>query len=173
MFTENNRVIVANRGRQQALCIGGICWRHHFDTRNGGEQRIKNLRVLRARSGAGTDHRSDHHRCSCLTAKHITKLRNLIQDLIEADAQKIDKHELCYRTQPCQRRATRRTYNGRLSNRGVDNTPHAIFLRQPLSNPVNATLITGNVLSHDNDTIISGHFLMQRLINGLSDRHLH
>ena len=173
MFTENDGVIVANRSRQQPFCISGVRRRYDLDTGNRSEQRIKNLRMLRTRSGAGTDHCSDHHGRSCLTAKHVTKLRYLIQYLVEADAKKVDKHELCYRTQPCQRRATCRTHNGRLGNRGVDNTPHAIFLRQPLSNPINATLITGNVLSHDNDPIISGHFLMQRLINGLTDRHLH
>ena len=111
MLTKNNGVIVTNRSSQQPFCISGICRRHDLDTGNRSEQRVENLRMLRPSARARTDHRSDHHRCPGLPPKHVTKLRNLIQNLIETDTQKIDKHELRYRTQTRQRRATRGTHN--------------------------------------------------------------
>ena len=100
MFAEDHGVIIADRRGEQTLGVGGISRGHHFDARYRGQQRVKDLRVLRARAGAGADHGADHHRRARLAAKHIAELGNLIQNLVKAYAQKIDKHELCNGAQP-------------------------------------------------------------------------
>ena len=54
-------------------------------------------------------HGADHHRRACPVAEHVAEPCCLVVDLVQADADEIDEHQLGHRMEPGQRRSRRRT----------------------------------------------------------------
>ena len=82
---------------QQALGVIGVGRHHDLQAGHHGEQRMQGLAVLRAAAQARADRGADHHRGLGLAAEHVAELGGLVVDLVEADADEVDEHDLGHR----------------------------------------------------------------------------
>jgi len=64
------------------------------------KERVQALRVLRTGVESCAEHCSYDQRRAHLTTEHIPELRGLIEDLIEADSEKVNEHQLRYGLNP-------------------------------------------------------------------------
>ena len=60
------------------------------------EHRGEHLRVLGRRAQAGAVHGADHQRRGGLAAEHIAELGRLVEQLVEAAADKVDEHQFAH-----------------------------------------------------------------------------
>src|SRR6266404_6519149 len=131
--------------------------------------------MLCRRTESRADHCANHNGRYRFAAEHITKFGCLVEDLIEADSHKIDKHELHDRAQTTRRGADGCPDKGRLGYRSVHD-PISEFSVKPFGNTEYAApSIPFSVASHSSDIIfahhddrfITTHFLSDRFVNGL------
>ena len=114
VFEKYHRVIVANRLNHQPLGVVGIRRNNNFQTRHGRDKRVHSLRVLRAHVHTSPHRGANNHRAGGLAAKHVTELRNLVVNLVEADAEEIGEHNFGDGPQPRQCGTARSTDDRRL-----------------------------------------------------------
>ena len=83
MLDEDHRVVVADRGGQKPLGVGGR--RGHRDEQAGNvqEHRLQAVRVRRAELVAGALRHADHQRHGHLPAEHVADVGGVVDDLIE------------------------------------------------------------------------------------------
>ena len=105
VLDEDDRVRVLDRGPQQAVGVGRR--RRHDDGQAGDvrEQRLEALRVLAARRAAGAELRAHGQRHLRGAAGHERQLRGLVEQLVEADAEEVEVHQLDDRAHARHRRA--------------------------------------------------------------------
>src|SRR2546428_486315 len=135
--------------------------------------------MLTCRAHTCADHRADDQRTACLAAEHIAQLGALVEDLIEADAEEVDKHQFCYWTQTGGSRADCRSNVACLGNGGVEHTIAPEFLYQSLGDAkdttpciftlkVDDTSPTCDILTHQNNTRIAAHLQPHCFVDRLS-----
>src|SRR6516164_5153057 len=121
---------------------------------------------------AGANHGSNHNGCDRFAAEHVTKLRCLIEYLVEADAHKVDKHEFCNRPQTAGSGADRRSNESRFRDWRVHDAI-AIFSVEALGNTKHTTpgihlALTPRsanvVFTHCDDRFVTPHLLSYRLV---------
>ena len=86
--------------------------------------------MLRGRAEAGAVHRAHDQGRGRLAAEHVAELGRLVEDLVEADAEEVDEHQLGDRPQAGRRGARRRADEGALGDRRVEH-PLAAEDRHP------------------------------------------
>src|SRR5436189_5776045 len=96
------------------------------------EHGIVAARMLPGRAHARANHRADDQRATCLATKHIAQLGSLVENLIHADAEEIDKHQFRYGTQAGGSRADRCANEACLGNGSVEYALASELLNQPL-----------------------------------------
>src|SRR5580693_433792 len=179
VFAEDHRVVVADRLDQQALGVIGIGRHDAFEPRHRGEDVVEALRVLRRGAAPGADHCADDERRLGLAAEHVAELGRLIEDLVEADAEKIAEHQLGDRAQPGDRGAGGGSHDRRLGDRGVDDPALAEFAKEPFRHaehtaigvalPLRAGAPCDVLADHDNARV-AAHFLREPFVERLADR---
>ena len=123
VLDEDHRVGVLDRRPQQA--VGVRRGRRHDDAEPGdvGEQRLEALGVLAARRPAGAELGADGQRHLRRAAGHERQLRRLVEQLVEADADEVEVHQLDHRPHAGHRRADAEAHDRRLRDRRV---PHPV-----------------------------------------------
>ena len=134
VLDEDHRVRVLDRGAQQAVGVGRC--RRHDDAQAGDvrEQRLEALRVLAARRAPGAELGPHGQRHLGRAAGHERQLGRLVEQLVEADAEEVEVHELDDGTHPGHGRADAEPDDRRLGDRGVAH-PVAELVAQPAREP--------------------------------------
>src|SRR5438067_13726258 len=91
--------------------------------------------MLRGGAAASADHRADDHRRLRLAAEHVAELGGLVEDLVEADAEKVAEHQFGDGPQPGHRRAGRGAHDRAFGDRRVDDPRFAELAEEPLRYP--------------------------------------
>src|SRR5713226_6378407 len=122
VLEKHDQIIIANSGCQQPLGVRRSRGDDRFDARHVGEYGIVAAGMLTGCAHARADHRADDQWATCLATKHIAQLGPLVEDLIHADAEEIDKHQFRYGTQTGGSRADRCANEPCLGNGSVKHT---------------------------------------------------
>ncbi len=135
--------------------------------------------MLRRGAAPGADHCADDERRLGLAAEHVAELGRLIEDLVEADAEKIAEHQLGDRAQPGDRGAGGGSHDRRFGDRGVDDPALAEFAKEPFRHaehtaigvalPLRAGAPCDVLADHDNARV-AAHFLREPFVERLADR---
>ena len=175
MLAEDDGIVVADGLHQQSLGIIGVGRADDLQSGNVGEDRGEHLRMLGGRAEPGPDHGADDHRRLGLAAEHVFEFGGLIENLVEADAHEVDEHQFGDRTHAAGGGADRGAHIGRFRQRrihqsltvlGVEtlgNTEHAA----PGICLAVAASASDNVFPHQNDSRVSAHFEINRLVDGI------
>jgi hypothetical protein len=124
----------------------------------------------------GADHRPDHHWTLRFPAEHVAQLSALVEDLVHAAPEKVDKHEIGDRPQTGRRRPDRRPDKPRFRDRRVENAVAPEFLDQSLRHShrtapgilidqVIDIRAARDVLAHQDDRRVFAHRDPQRLVD--------
>ncbi len=119
VLDEHHRVGILDGGPQQAVGVGRRRRHDDGEARDVGEQRLEALGVLAARRAAGAELGAHGQRHLGGAAGHERQLRRLVEQLVEADAEEVDVHELDHRAHSGHRRAHAEPHDGRLGDRRV------------------------------------------------------
>src|SRR5690349_2072316 len=114
-----------------------------------------------------TYHDWDGHR----SARHITKLGRLVDDLVGGHQGEIHEQQFDYRPHPGHRRANAQTYKTGLTDRRVAHALRAKFIDQILGHAKD-TAVMSDVFPHKEDARIHPHLLTERFIQSLSISHV-
>ena len=181
VLEEHDQVVVADRGQQQSARIGRCRWRDAFDARHVREDRVVNAGVLRGGIDPGPDHRPDHQRALGLAAEHVAQLGALVEDLVHAAAEEVDKHQLGDRAQPGRGRADCRADESGLGNRRVQDAVATELLDQALGDAhrtapgvvvdqVIDLRAAGDIFAHQDDARVLAHRHAHRFVDRIADR---
>ncbi|MNY14688.1 hypothetical protein D3C86_1478740 [compost metagenome] len=115
-----------------------------------------------------------------MTAEHVSKLRDLVDNLIETHARKVYEHQLGNRAHACQRCTSSRTHKGGFTDRSVAHALWAERSQQTASDPERpapgildtvSTGTTGKILAHHDHFWITRHFQMEGVVERLTIRN--
>ena len=129
-------------------------------------------------SPTGAYHRQYHQRRLRLAAKHVAELGHLIKYLIEADTDKINKHEIYYRAHTRGSGTAGGSNKGRLSDRRINDPLATEFFNQAFVLTERATKgvvfsvapsTTGHVLSHKEYVGICAHLCSNSFSENLAN----
>src|SRR6202158_877756 len=85
VFEEDDRVVVAYRGREETFRVGGGRRHHHLETGDVREPCLERLRVLRRVPAPGPALRAHNHRHARLASEHEPVLRRLVHELVHRE----------------------------------------------------------------------------------------
>src|SRR5690242_8566141 len=91
-FDKNDRVVITNRGLQQAL---GICGRgrgHYLEARDVAEPGFQRLGMLGGKLMAGAARPAYHHWRANLPSRHIKHLGGTVDNLVKGQQREIESH---------------------------------------------------------------------------------
>ena len=94
VLDEHDRVRVLDRRPQQPVRVGGRRGHDHAQAGDVGEQRLEALRVLAPGGASGAELRPHGQRHLRGSAGHERQLRGLVEELVEADADEVEVHQL-------------------------------------------------------------------------------
>ena len=119
VLDEDHRVRVLDGGPQQAVGVGRR--RRHDDgqPRDVGQQRLEALRVLAARRAPGAELGPHGQRHLRRAAGHERQLGRLVEQLVEADAEEVEVHQLDHGAHPGHGRTDAEADDRRLGDRRV------------------------------------------------------
>src|SRR5690606_19949702 len=80
VFKKDNRVRIANRSLQEALCVGSRVWHDDLETWDVTVPGSIALRVLSCDAGGCTVRATEDHRRAHLAAGHVERLRGGVDD---------------------------------------------------------------------------------------------
>ena len=95
--------------------------------------------MLRGGAEAGADHGADDQRDGRLAAEHVAHLGCLVRDLIQADAQEADEHQLDNRAHARRGRADARSDKRRFGDRRIAYAVTTELVDQSLGDAQHAT----------------------------------
>ena len=165
VLDEDDRVRVLDRGAEQAVGVGRR--RRHDDAQAGdvGEQRLEALRVLAARRAPGAELGAHGQRHLGRPAGHERQLGRLVEQLVEADADEVEVHELDHRAHPGHGRADAEAHDRRLGDRRVADAvaePVVQAPREPEDVAARADVDAG-----DEDPVVVGQLGLERVVDGV------
>src|SRR5207248_2011138 len=96
--------------------------------------------MLRGGAAASADHRADDHRRLRLAAEHVAELGGLVEDLVEADAEKIAEHQFGDGAQAGNGGAGGGAHDRRFGDRGVDDPSLAELADEALGDTEDAAI---------------------------------
>jgi hypothetical protein len=169
VLDEHHRVVAAQGGRHQALVVVRVAGGDHLHSRQVGEEPPETLRVLRGRADAAPG-RLEHHRHPLPPARHVGDLGRGVVDLLEADADEIDEHDLDQRAHPRLGEADAHAGESHLGDRRVDDAALAEALLQPLGRAEHAPG-AADVLAQAQDRLVALHLQRDGLGDGRGQRH--
>ena len=169
-FEEDHRVVILDRGDQQALGIIGVRGDDHLEPGRMGETGLGRLRMgLAAKDAAARGH-SDHHRAGELPGRAIAHPRRFLGDLVIGGKDVIGELDFHARPQAIGRHADRDPHDAAFGNRRVKAAGLAVFRLQPLGAAEDAAEIA-DILAKDHDLGVLAHLHVHRVADGLDHRH--
>ena len=121
--------------------------------------------MLSSCGNAGAVRRPQHHGQFCLTTKHITDFRHLIDNFIHGRGNEIGKVHVNHRPHAGQRCTDAAAHNAGFRDGGINN-PVGKFFRQAPKLAKN-TAIADEVFSQNKHPVILCHLFHKRLCHGL------
>ena len=169
VLEEQHRVVVADRGPEQALGVVGRRRDDDLEARDVGEERLDRLRVVQRAVDAAAVRRADHHRHAEPVVRAVAHPRRLGHDLVERRVDEVRELDLGDRPQAVHRGADRRADDHRLGQRRVDDPVVAELGPQPVGGEEHAALLA-DVLAQDDDRLVAAHLLGHALADRLDER---
>ena len=171
VLDEHDRVIVADRGLEQALRIVGRGGHDDVNAREMRPQRFEALRMVRGDGTTCATFGPDHHRDAGLAAEHVAVLGALVRDLIHGQRREVDIHDLGDGAHARHCRADRRAADRGLADRGIDD-PVAAELGEQAARRAISAAVKAHILTHDEDGRVSLHLFARCLDEciGIGDR---
>ena len=179
MLKEHHGVVVADGGQQQAL--GGVSIRRAdaFESRDVAEQRVEGLGVLGGAAEPRADAGEHDERNLDLPAEHVAHLGGVVEQLVHADADEIDEHQLGDGAHTGGSGADGGAHEGSFGERGVQHALVAELLNQAAGGAERAAPgvhdaqmlaagAAGDFLAHDDDGGVATHFLDEGFIDGFA-----
>ena len=158
MLEEEDRVVVADRGRHHPLHVGRERRRHDLEPRDRHRPILDALGVLRAEARAAAVARLDHERQLHLAVRHVARLRDLVHDDVPADREEVRKHDLGDRPQARHRGAHRGAQDRLLGDRRVAHARRAELVEQADGRLEHAARAR-DVLAEEHDVFVAAHLL--------------
>ena len=160
---EHDRVVVADRGLQQALRVVRGRRHHDLEARHVRVEALERLAVLRADLHRRTTRPAEHDRHVILPAAHLIDLRRVVDDLIDRDEREVERHELDDRPQPDHRGADADAGKAHLRDRRVDDAALAEPLQHALRDLVRAVVVA-DLFAHHEHVGVALHLFAHRLV---------
>ena len=129
------------------------------------EQRLETLRVLASRGAARAELGAHGQRHLRGAAGHERQLRRLVEQLIEADAEEVDVHQLDHRTHAGHRRTDADAHDRGLGDRGVAD-PVAESVAQPAGEPEDVAAVA-DVDAGDEHSVVGLELDLERGADGV------
>ena len=154
VLEEDDRVVGADRGLEQALGVGRAIGRDHDQPGHVRVPAAVILAVLGADAAGGAVGPAEHDRAAHLPARHVIGLGGRIDDVVDRLHREVEGHELDDRPQPAHRRAGAEAGKAIFGDRRVDDALGAELLEQALRDLVGA-LIFGDLLAHHEHALVA------------------
>src|SRR5712691_7642373 len=163
MLEENYGVFLTDTRLQQPLRISR-CGRNH-DAQSGAMQEIsfEALTMLCTKLMARALRCAYNHRHLGVAAEHVMNLGGVVDDLIDREQAKIDRHQLDNRLEPAHRGADSGADYREFRNRRVTHALFSVDGKQPVGD-LECTAEVADLLAHDEDPLIAVEFLAQGLV---------
>ena len=172
VLEEDHRVVVADRGLQQPLRVGGRRRGDDLQPGDAGQPRDRHLRVDRPEPAAAADDRPDHERDALPLPGQEPVLRRLVDQAVHRQGEEVAEHDLQHGALPRDRRAERRARHRQLGDRRVEDALRPVLLVEPGRGREHASG-DGDVLAEEDDTVVAGELLVERVANRVSELELH
>ncbi len=157
MLEHDDRVLAGERGVHQAHVVVRRGRRDDPPARVGREDAGRVHRVLRPVAGAHRHLAAQHQRHTGLTAVHVPRLADLVEQLVGGDPHEVGVHELDdRRAPPVERDAAGQPGEGVLADRGAED-PAGEPLRESAGGAVRPAVEPVHVLAHDDDAGVGLH----------------
>src|SRR5882672_1466746 len=165
---EDDRVVLADGGDQQALRVDRIGRTDDLKTRSVDEERLRRLRVVVASLDPAAHGRADHHRRAVLASAPVAELGQLVHDLIERREDEVRKLDLGDRAEAVHRHPDRRADDPGLGQGRVDDAVGPELLDQTDGRAEHPAELP-HVLAHHHHARIAAHLDPQRIVDRLDD----
>src|SRR6266436_2760912 len=163
MLEENHGVVLTDTRLQQPLRISR-CGRNH-NAQSGAMQKIsfEALAMLCTELMARALRCAYNHRHLGVATEHVMNLGGVVDDLIDREQTKVDRHQLDDRLEPAHRGADSRADYREFRNRRVTHALFAVDGEQPVGD-LECAAEVADLLAHDEYTLIAVEFLAQGLV---------
>ncbi len=163
VLDEDDGVLVADRGLQQALGVGGRGGNGDEQAGDVQEHRLQAVRMGWAELMACALGHADHQRHRHLAAEHVANVRRAVDDLVERQQREVDRHQLDDRSQSAHRRAHADSDDRVLRDRRVANTALVELLQQTVGDLERAAE-HADVLAQQQHALVALQLLAQRRV---------
>ena len=167
MLDEDHGVVAADRRLEESLGVGGSRRQHDGQARKMSEECLGTVRMGRAQVSGDPRVAPEHDRHRELAAAHVAHVGGIVHELVEGDVAEAVGHELDDRAQSDHRRADADPGEAVLGNRRVDDATAPELVEHSLRDFVRAVVL-GDLLTHEEDSVIALHLLGHRRPKGLA-----
>ena len=161
---EQHRIVVADGGLEQALDVRRSRRHHHLQARRMREHRFQVVVVLRADAPAAAGHAQGDQRELELPAGQVAQLAGAVDQRVHRIGEKGREQQIDHRPQAAGGRAHRGAGDDSLGQRGVAHARRAKSLHE-------VAALGGHAFAHQEHAFVALHFLGERLVDRLFDRH--
>ena len=165
VLQEKDRVIVADGGLEQPLCVLDRPGRDDLQSGRGEKEALRVLRVEQPAVDAGPGRQPDHHGDARAPAVAIAEGGSGVDDLIEAAGDEVGELHLRDGAKPEDGRSDGSADDERLGDRCVDDSGGAVFLEKT-TRRAEGPAEPSDILSEDEHGRVPFHLLVE----GLADR---
>ena len=144
---KHHRIVILDRGDQQALGIVRIRGHDDFEAADVSEYALGTLRMRLAAANAAAAGRADGHRRKEFAGAAIAQPRQFAHDLIEARIDVVGELNFRHRPQPVHAHADGRGHDAPLGDRRIEHPMLAVLALQSLGGAKHAAEIA-DVLAH-------------------------
>ena len=152
-------------GAEQAVGVGRRRGHDDAQARDVGEQGLQALRVLASRGAPGAELGPDGQRHLRGAAGHEGQFRRLVEQLVEADAQEVEVHQLDHGSHAGHRRTDPEPDDRRLGDRRVAHARPEPIGQAP-GQPEDVAP-RPHVDAGDEDPVVTGQFRLERGADGV------
>ncbi len=170
VLDEDHGVLVADRGLQQALGVGGGGGGGDEQPGHVHEERLQAVGVRGPQLVARALGHAHHQRHAGLPAEHVVDVGGVVDDLVEREQREVDRHQLDHRAQPDHRGADAHADDRVLGDRGVAHAPLAELLQQA-GGDLEGAAEHADVLAHQHHALVARELLAQRGVERLAVAH--
>src|SRR2546427_1378573 len=166
-FEHDDRVVVADRGLQDSLGVGGRGGGDDLESGDVRKPALPCLRVLRGQLQRRPVRPAEDDGDPNLPTRHVQHLGRGIDDLIERQQGKVPGHKLDHRSESTHSGAHANPRESELGDGRIDHALGTELLQQSAAHLVRA-LIDADFLTHQKHVGVALHLLAERLVQGIA-----
>ena len=171
VLDEDDRVVVADRGLQQALGVGRRGGHHDLQPGDVADPRLEALTVLGGRAARRTQRRAQHERHAQAAPRHVVRLGGLVDELVHHQRQEVAEHDVDDRPHAGHGGAHTQAGDAGLRDRRVDHSIGAELVDQAGQHLERRSRL-GHVLADHEHPLVAPELLGQRLVDRLAEGDL-